>query len=125
MTLGFGAKNLHRWSKACVCFITEGGFVCFLLCNNCVNCPLVLIGGCFPFQVRLEPVAVVTGSVMMVPVFSAHGDVMEQVTAWMDLMRWTAVYTLLCVGMDVKLLCMFDNVVILSLCNPPPMLREI
>lgn len=38
-------------------------------------------------QVRLENVAVITGSVMMVLVFFAHGGVMEQVTAWTDLMR--------------------------------------
>lgn len=43
----------------------------------------------------LEYVALITGSVMMVPVFSAHGDVMELVTAWMDLMRWPAVCALL------------------------------
>lgn len=50
---------------------------------------------CFTVQVRLENVAILTGSVMMVPVFSAHGDVMEQETAWTDLMRWTAVCALL------------------------------
>lgn len=47
--------------------------------------------------------AVTTGSVMMVPVFSAHGDVMEQVTAWMDLMRWIAVCALRFLDTDGKL----------------------
>lgn len=53
--------------------------------------------------------AVITGSVMMEPVFSAHGDVMEQVTAWTDLMRWTAVRDLLLVG-TVNFLNSFNNV---------------
>lgn len=39
--------------------------------------------------------AIVTGRVMMAPVFKAHGDVMEQATVWTDLMRWTAVCALL------------------------------
>lgn len=73
--------------------------------------------GCFNFQVRLEDVAVITGSVMMVPVLSIHGDVMEKVTAWMDLMRWPAVSALyFVVGTVRKLLNTFNWAIIMLDC---------